>query len=677
MIFQFSASDPDNTPANNPHDVVSYRIDSVTNSGTSKFTINSVTGGVIIAESLDFESATSYEVVVIAKDGGNSESTATLTVTVTDVNDFAPVCNQYSLTGTVQEDATVNTAITGTTASCSDSDGSATNNQIKFEFGSPSGNTNDAFNVNAATGEISVKTVSAINYEGGASHRDFTLTVLVIDRAGTGCGGSCKTATITIRITVTPVNEHDPVIAGANTYTTSISEGAAVNTNVGNPVSVTDADIGSLHGTLRYAITANDRNDNKFAIRQDGQIYVAANLERDGLGITGGMVYNLVVTVADNIPSSQRTATTSYTVTVTDANDNTPAFTQNLWTATINEPGAVNDVVQKVTANDADDGVNAQLVYEIVTVTPSSPGLFKIGNTDEIQLNNQLNYDTGVKSYTLTIRAKDSDTVSPLSATSTLQVIVNPVNEHDPTFSHGDQTIPISETAAAGSIYTLTATDTDSEDDGAIRFVLVDPADSTLFSVDPVSGVLSTLQQLDYEAATKTYTLVLAAADNYANPGNRNTTVTFTINVQDENDNSPSFAQTVYTLNINENFGASTPVPSGTITATDADSGVNDDLTYSIYGGTGQASFTIDSSTGVISTVVSPGLDHENRQVHTLLVRAVDAGAPQRTGQTIVNINVNDINDNRPEFLPNNLQATIDENSAAVSNIITVKTKNI
>lgn len=624
---------------------------------------------------MDYETATSYNVVVIAKDGANAESTATLAVTVTDVNDFGPVCNEYSLSGTVQETATASTVITGTTPTCSDSDGSTENQQIKYEFGVPSGNTNDAFEVNPTTGAVSVKTTSAINYEGGNDHRDFTLTVLVIDRAGTTCSGSCKTSTITVRVTVDPINEHNPVIATVNAYTATIAESAAVNSNVGSPVSATDADDGSLHGTLRYAITANDRNDNKFAIRQDGQIYVAAALERDGLGITGAMVYNLVVTVSDNIPSSQNTATTSYTVSVTDANDNPPVFTQNLWTASINEPGAANDLVQKVTATDADDGVNADLEYEIVSVTPSPASRFKVANTDEIQLNAVLDYDTGGKSYTIILRAKDKHPTTPLSATSTLRVVVNPINEHDPTFTHGDQTLSVSETAAAGSIYTLAATDTDSEADGTIRYVLVDPVDSTLFSVDAVSGVLSTLQSLDYEAATKTYTLKLTAADNYANPGNRNSSVTFTINVQDENDNTPQFANSVYTLNINENFGASTAVPSGTITATDADSGANAALTYSIYGGSGQTSFTIDAASGVISTAASPGLDHENRQVHTLLIRAVDGGTPARTGQTVVKINVNDINDNTPEFLPNNLQASVDENSAAVTDVTTVKNK--
>ncbi|CAD5124818.1 DgyrCDS13080 [Dimorphilus gyrociliatus] len=675
-IFQFSANDPDNSPSNNPHDVTSYRIDSVDNSGTAKFTINSVTGWVIIAESLDYETATLYNIVVIAKDGGNSESTATLTVTVTDVNDFAPVCNEYSLTGTIPEDSSVNDPVAGTTPTCSDADGTTDNNQIKYEFATPSGNTNDAFNLNPSTGAITVKTVSSINYEGGASYRDFTLTVNVIDKAGTGCSGSCKTATVEVRITIEPVNEADPVITNANTYTASISESALVGSNVGLPVAASDADQGSLHGTLRYAITSNDQGDNKFGIRQDGQIYVEAALERDGLSLPGARTYNLVVTVADNIPASQRAATTTYVITVNDANDNAPVFTQNIWSAALNEPGAVNDVVKKVTATDEDVGTFGTIVYEIVSVTPSTPGLFKVV-ADEIQLDSLLDYDTGHKTFSLILRAKDSDPTTPLSATSTLQVVVNPVNENTPSFDHPAQTIAVSETSAPGVIYTLSASDTDSEADGALRFSMVSPTDSTLFAIDSTSGALSTLQSLDYEATVQTYTLVLRVSDNYGNTGNLNAQITFTINVQDENDNFPTFAQTVYTLNIDESFAANTLVPSGTITATDADSGANAALTYSIYGGTGQTSFVINAATGAISTAASPGLDHENRQIHALLIRAVDGGTPAKTGQTVVNINVNDVNDNTPEFLPNNLQASVDENSAAVTDIVTLTLRDL
>lgn len=61
----------------------------------------------------------------------------------------------------------------------------------------------------------------------------------------------------------------------------------------------------------------------------------------------------------------------------------------------------------------------------------------------------------------------------------------------------------------------------------------------------------------------------------------------------DENDNPPIFSHTEYTYLLPENSPPGTPL-SPVLTATDADSGENAVITYSISGGP----FTVDTSTG-------------------------------------------------------------------------------
>ncbi|XP_064095252.1 LOW QUALITY PROTEIN: putative neural-cadherin 2 [Macrobrachium nipponense] len=77
---------------------------------------------------------------------------------------------------------------------------------------------------------------------------------------------------------------------------------------------------------------------------------------------------------------------------------------------------------------------------------------------------------------------------------------------------------------------------------------------------------------------------------------------------------------------------------------------------YSITGGNRDGLFTIDQHTGLI-TLAAP-LDFESHPKHELVV-AAEAGG--RTVHTIVQVSVEDINDNPPHFLEDNLQVTVIE----------------
>lgn len=85
------------------------------------------------------------------------------------------------------------------------------------------------------------------------------------------------------------------------------------------------------------------------------------------------------------------------------------------------------------------------------------------------------------------------------------------------------------------------------------------------------------------------------------------------------------------------------------VTATDADSGHNQQLDYRIEGG-GQDRFLIDATTGVIR-VANITIDREERDAYRLTVVAVDQGTPALSGTATVSILIDDINDCRPEFI--------------------------
>ncbi|XP_068219971.1 cadherin-related hmr-1-like [Palaemon carinicauda] len=94
--------------------------------------------------------------------------------------------------------------------------------------------------------------------------------------------------------------------------------------------------------------------------------------------------------------------------------------------------------------------------------------------------------------------------------------------------------------------------------------------------------------------------------------------------------------------------------PSISVTQVSASHRDGASVRYSITGGNRDGLFTIDQHTGLI-TLAAP-LDFESHPKHELVV-AAEAGG--RTVHTIVQVSVEDINDNPPHFLEDNLQVTV------------------
>ena len=73
-----------------------------------------------------------------------------------------------------------------------------------------------------------------------------------------------------------------------------------------------------------------------------------------------------------------------------------------------------------------------------------------------------------------------------------------------------------------------------------------------------------------------------------------------------------------------------------TVIATDADRGNNGSVTYSLKQVPMKGStplFSIDSSTGLISTTLSNALDRESQPEYTVIVKAGDRGSPSQSGE--------------------------------------------
>ncbi|XP_059141972.1 protocadherin-9-like isoform X1 [Physella acuta] len=153
-------------------------------------------------------------------------------------------------------------------------------------------------------------------------------------------------------------------------------------------------------------------------------------------------------------------------------------------------------------------------------------------------------------------------------------------------------------------------------------------------------------KSLDYETQSRLY--VTIACSNVEAPFSRQEKY-FTINVQDVNDNAPSFSELFYLANVTEHVENNSYVTR--VTATDADSGINAKIFYSIQGldGFSISPFGINSITGEI--VTNTDIDRETATNFSFLVVATDSGKPSLTSTANILITVEDINDNPPAIL--------------------------
>lgn len=171
---------------------------------------------------------------------------------------------------------------------------------------------------------------------------------------------------------------------------------------------------------------------------------------------------------------------------------------------------------------------------------------------------------------------------------------------------------------------------------------------------------LQTTTLLDYERI-KDYRIEIVAVDS-GNPA-LSSTNSLKVQVTDVNDNIPSFSPTLLKIDFAEGNYPGDKVLD--VIATDADSGSNAELTYSITELAAVELFEIDANTGEVS--VKTVLNREEREHYKFHVAAADKGVPSKTGTATVEINVLDRNDNDPKFMLDDYSFSVIENMAPLN----------
>lgn len=157
----------------------------------------------------------------------------------------------------------------------------------------------------------------------------------------------------------------------------------------------------------------------------------------------------------------------------------------------------------------------------------------------------------------LRVTATESTMDSPASlrsATTTVQINVEDVNDYPPTFEQPAYETTVRESASIGSaVLTVRAKDADAGANADVHYSLVNPFGANeAFRIDAKTGVISTRLALDRETVDQ-YNLTVQAVDQGQVQERQSATTSVRITLVDENDNYPQFTERTYTVEVAEN----------------------------------------------------------------------------------------------------------------------------
>ncbi|XP_015294790.3 protocadherin-17 isoform X2 [Macaca fascicularis] len=170
-----------------------------------------------------------------------------------------------------------------------------------------------------------------------------------------------------------------------------------------------------------------------------------------------------------------------------------------------------------------------------------------------------------------------------------------------------------------------------------------------LLDVDADSGLLYTKQRIDRESLCRHNAKCQLSLEVFANDKE---ICMIKVEIQDINDNAPSFSSDQIEMDISENAAPGTRFP--LTSAHDPDAGENGLRTYLLtrddHGLFGLDVKSRGDGTKFPELVIQKALDREQQTHHTLVLTALDGGEPPRSATIQINVKVIDSNDNSPVF---------------------------
>ncbi|XP_033948136.1 protocadherin alpha-8-like [Pseudochaenichthys georgianus] len=444
----------------------------------------------------------------------------------------------------------------------------------------------------------------------------------------------------------------------------SIPEEVREGTVVGNVAKDLGVEIPSLIAR-RFRVVSGSK-DAIFEVNQDnGALYVNKHIDREELCQGGGAcLMELKILVESPLEIHY------VIVEITDVNDHSPSFPEREQIFEIAEHTLPGKRFQLQSARDPDAGVNSIRTY---TLTSNEHFEVDIRQSEEdkipfLVLKKSLDREQKNK-HTLLVTAVDGGK-PPKSGTLNVSIIVLDINDNRPMFSQEIYHISIHENVALGtSIFKMNATDPDEGTNSDIEYSLgkiLKRKIYDMFELDKLTGDITVRGNVDYEE-NDVYKLDVEASDKGTPPLTGECRVV--IKILDVNDNTPEIEVTSLADTVSEDSKPGTII--SLISVTDKDSGVNGKIISSI---TSDVPFELKPSykENTYSVVTKGFLDREQVSHYEITIKATDCGEPPLSTFKTLNIQISDVNDNRPLFNETPLEFYLVENNIAGNAIFSV-----
>ncbi|XP_075428930.1 protocadherin-19 isoform X3 [Ascaphus truei] len=457
----------------------------------------------VVEKNLDRETQSHYSYMITALDGGDPQNfgTVELNIKVIDSNDNNPVFEEAAYTVNVPENSPLNTLVMDLNATDPDE---GTNGEIVYSFNSyVSDKTRELFKIDPKSGVITVS--GAIDYEEG---HVYEIDVQAKDMGPNSIPAHCK-----VTVNVLDVNDNVPVInlLSVNSELVEVSENAPPGYVIAL-VRVSDRDSGingrvlcKLLGSVPFRL---QEYESFSTILVDGRL---DREQRDQ--------YNLTIQAKDSgNPSLQ--STKSFTVKITDENDNHPHFSKPYYQVIVQENNTPGAYLLSVSARDPDLGLNGSVSYQLVpsqvrdmpvftyvSINPTSGDIYALRSFNHEQ----------TKAFEFKILAKDGGNPS-LQSNVTVRVIVVDVNDNTPVITapplvNGTSEVYIPRNAGVGYLVTVVkADDYDEGENGRLSYEISE-GDRGFFEIDQVNGEIRTTRSFGENSKT-TYELIVVAHDH-------------------------------------------------------------------------------------------------------------------------------------------------------------------
>uniref|UniRef100_A0A8C5A9H1 Cadherin domain-containing protein n=1 Tax=Gadus morhua TaxID=8049 RepID=A0A8C5A9H1_GADMO len=416
----------------------------------------------------------------------------------------------------------------------------------------------------------------------------------------------------------------------------SAAKGARYRVNAAH-----DSDVGQ-NAIQSYTLQRNNHFILNLQTTSAGSKYGELVLEKE-LDREEQQQIRLLLTALDG-GTPQRSGTVVIDVTVLDANDNAPVFSQAVYEARLPENSPLKTHVITVSATDADEGVNGDVTYELSRMSDKSRNMFSLdGQTGEIFVAGNIDFEEDSK-YEMFVEAKDG---YGLSSDSKVIISITDINDNAPVIVLKSLTAPIPENVPPGTeVGLINVQDRDSEKNKQVRCYIQQMVPFKLIPSIKNYYSLVTTDKLDREDVTD-YNITITASDTGSPP--LSSLKTIQVSVADVNDNQPVFEEQSYSSYVPENNKPGHSLCS--VKAHDPDWRQNGTVIYSLLPGEVNGApvssyLSVNGDTGVIQSVRS--FDYEHFKVY---VMARDNGSPPLSSNVTVSVFITDVNDNTPQIL--------------------------